>query len=127
MVRKLEASPSLFSSERSRHNRKSKDFLVSFRYSEAGFPITGKGKNCKALTISDCRKRAFNLKKLDPRLFTAEEIEYARSLADEEYSEFFIPSQEEMGEFKFGSILFGVREKSIISIELLEMTWLQER
>ncbi len=128
LVRKFEKAPYMFSSERSRYNRKSTSPIISWRYSETGFPVVGKGEGCRALSISECRKKAFDLKKLDPRVFTEEEIEYAHSLADadEGYTDFLFPSQEDLSKFSLGTILFGVRDRDVIPIDILERKWLHE-
>lgn len=124
LVRSLIHTPSKLASERARFNKEDNFPLVSFAYSDHGFPIN----RGKAMTLSDCRRRCFHYHKIDPRFFSQEEliwIDEQIEEANEWYLRCSIPSQELRNKFPFGSLLFGVADDDPITIEILELDWMK--
>jgi hypothetical protein len=124
LVRSLIHTPSKLASERSRFNKEDNYPLISFAYSDNGFPI----HRNKAMTLSDCRRRCFHYHKIDPRFFSQEEliwIDEQLEEGNEWYHRCFIPSQELRVKFPFGSVLFGVADDNPVSIEILELDWMK--
>jgi hypothetical protein len=124
LVRSLIYTPSKLASERSRFNKEDNYPLISFGYSDNGFPI----HRNKAMTLSDCRRRCFHYHKIDPRFFSQEEliwIDEQLEEGNEWYQRCSIPSQELRTKFPFGLILFGVADDNPVSIEILELDWMK--
>jgi hypothetical protein len=124
LVRSLIQSPTKLASERSRFNKEDRYPLISFSYSDNGFPIN---RN-KAMTLSECRKRCFHYRKIDPRFFSEEEliwIDEQLEEGNEWYLRCTIPSQELRNKFSFGSILFGIADDNPIDISMLELGWMK--
>ena len=124
IVRSLVNSPGKIGSERSRFNKEDKFPLISFSYSELGYPIN----RGKAMSLSECRKRCYHYKKIDPRFFSTEELNWIDEQVEEGnewYQQCTIPSQELRDKFPFGFTLFGIADDNPTEIAILELEWMQ--
>jgi hypothetical protein len=124
LVRSLIHTPSKLASERSRFNKEDSYPLISFAYSDNGFPIN----RGKAMSLSECRKRCYHYYKIDPRFFSEEELVWIDDQIEEGnewYMRCTIPSQELRNKFPFGSTLFGIADDNPIEIAMLELEWME--
>ncbi len=126
LVRSIVANPGKLASERSRFNNEENFPLISLKYNDKGFPVTG--KSLKAMSLSECRKKCYHYKKIDPRFFSQEElvwIDEQLEEANEWYLACQIPSQEIRDKHSFGSVLFGIPDDTPIDISMLELEWMK--
>lgn len=124
-VRLLLSTPGKLGTERARYNNLQKHCLLSLRYNERQFPISGSGS--AAMSLSEIREKCFYYKKIDPRFFTEEEIvwmETQRENGVEEYLACSFPTEEEKQLFPFGSQVLGVPDDDPTPIEILEIEWM---
>ncbi len=124
LVRSLIISPGKIGSERARFNKDDKFPLISFAYSDNGFPIN----RSKAMSLSECRKRCYHYRKIDPRFFSVEELYWIDEQVEEGnewYQKCIIPSQELRDKYPFGSTLFGIPDDNPTEIAILEIDWMQ--
>ncbi len=125
-IRLLITTPGKLGTERARYNKASKTCLLSLRYNERQFPISGSGS--AAMSLSEIREKCFHYKKIDPRFFTTEEINWIETQKEdgnEYYQDCWLPSEEDKKLYSFGSQQLGVADNDPLPIEILEIQWLK--
>ncbi len=99
-IRLLITTPGKLGTERARYNKASKTCLLSLRYNERQFPISGSGS--AAMSLSEIREKCFHYKKIDPRFFTTEEINWIETQKEDGTNSEFSPRQTK---------IYGISEK----------------